>query len=99
MDALITRRQRRRCAFVVLLAVSGSFGAASVAAADTAVRFRVDATIERASSSPSDATFRLGVHLVPARASHMGGGYALSAAVDSPSGCASDTIFADDFDP
>jgi hypothetical protein len=74
--------------------------AASVEAGTPAQRFHINATVSSPSTLQSDGRLDLKAALAPARKSLAGGGFVVTASVAaSPSGCSSDTIFADGFDP
>jgi hypothetical protein len=102
MSVPISRRSFRRShrASMTALALLMVAGVTAASADQVPARFSIHAEIRPSASAQSNASVSLHANLSPLRTSLIGEGYALSArAESSPTGCGSDTIFANGFDP
>ncbi|MGH8172222.1 MAG: hypothetical protein ACREPX_03685 [Rhodanobacteraceae bacterium] len=102
MSVPISRRsfRRSRRALGVACCVLMAAGVTAASADSAPARFSIHAAIEPAAAATSNGVLRLHADLVPARANLSGQGYELHGQVESsPSGCSSDTIFENGFDP
>ena len=101
MRTMSQRADRRRVPTISFaLCALAATGAGVIEAGVPGRRFQIDAHIVPQQTAHTGAGLDLQATLSADRSSLVGDNYSLSAsAIEDPSDCASDTIFADGFDP